>query len=164
MNFIRISTAFFVLSASSLWAESSSDSPPPPPGHPPHAPLFELFDANDDGVIDSAEIANAPAILKKLAEATSGTLTLKDIAPPPPDRPAPPPNADDSKHKRPVPPIFAALDTDSDGTLSADEIANAGTSLKTLDKNGDGKITIDEARPTGRGGRHGPPPPAEDHP
>jgi hypothetical protein len=37
-------------------------------------------------------------------------------------------------------PIFAALDTDGDGILSEEEIANATASLKKLDKNGDGKL------------------------
>ena len=49
-----------------------------------------------------------------------------------------------------------ALDTNHDGTLSAEEIANASASLKKLDKNGDGKLTSDELRPSGRrGGRGG---------
>ncbi len=34
-----------------------------------------------------------------------------------------------------------ALDTNHDGELSAEEIANAPASLKKLDKNGDGKLT-----------------------
>jgi hypothetical protein len=51
--------------------------------------------------------------------------------------------------KRPLPPIIAALDTNHDGTIDADEIANASASLKKLDKNGDGKLTPDELRPPG---------------
>ena len=43
--------------------------------------------------------------------------------------------------------VLTALDTDKDGTLSAEEIKNAPASLKKLDKNGDGKITEDEVRP-----------------
>jgi len=51
---------------------------------------------------------------------------------------------------------FNAIDTDRDGILSADEIANAPTALKSLDKNNDGKISEDEVRPAGRGeGRGG---------
>ncbi len=48
---------------------------------------------------------------------------------------------------------FNALDTNHDGEISAEEIANAPTSLKTLDKNGDGQITSDEVSPQfgGRG-------------
>src|SRR5262245_59204883 len=37
-----------------------------------------------------------------------------------------------------VNPIVAALDTDKDGTISAEELKNAVASLKTLDKDGDG--------------------------
>lgn len=60
--------------------------------------------------------------------------------------------------------IMAALDADKDGSLSADEIANATAALKKLDKNGDGKVGRDEIRaelenlrPTReeRGGRRG---------
>ncbi len=52
-------------------------------------------------------------------------------------------------------PAFLALDSDKDGVISAAEIANAGTALKSLDRNGDGKLTQDEVRPR-MGGRGGP--------
>jgi len=44
-------------------------------------------------------------------------------------------------------PIMAALDTNSDGTIDATEIEQASKSLKTLDKNSDGKLTPEELRP-----------------
>ena len=50
-------------------------------------------------------------------------------------------------------PIFAALDTNHDNTLSAEEIDAAPAALKTLDKNGDGKLTEDEVRPNFGPGR-----------
>lgn len=50
-------------------------------------------------------------------------------------------------------PLFDALDANHDGTISADEIANASAALKTLDKNNDGQLTHDELRP--------PPPPRD---
>lgn len=53
----------------------------------------------------------------------------------------------------PVPPVFAVIDTDRDGVLSAEEISAAGETLTKLDKNGDGEITPDELRL--------PPPPRE---
>jgi hypothetical protein len=49
--------------------------------------------------------------------------------------------------RRPTPPLIAALDANHDGVIDADEIANAPTALKKLDKNGDGKLTQDELRP-----------------
>jgi len=55
---------------------------------------------------------------------------------------------------------FTALDANGDGVLDAQEIAAAPASLAKLDKNSDGRITSDEARPAmpeGRGrGRGGP--------
>jgi Ca2+-binding EF-hand superfamily protein len=71
-------------------------------------------------------------------------------------------------HEQPPPiqffqisPILSTLDTNHDGTLSAAEIAAAATELKKLDKNGDGKLTRDEAgihmeQLRGRGGPGGP--------
>ena len=44
-------------------------------------------------------------------------------------------------------PIMAALDTNNDNTLDEKEIEQASKSLKTLDKNSDGKLTPDELRP-----------------
>lgn len=65
----------------------------------------------------------------------------------------------------PPPPLMIALDTDKDGTISAEEIAGAVAALKTLDRNEDGKLDHEELRPEpgdhgepGRGPRDG------DHP
>ncbi len=46
-------------------------------------------------------------------------------------------------------PIMVALDADRDGILSKDEINNAVAALKGLDKNEDGKLTLEELRPDG---------------
>lgn len=60
--------------------------------------------------------------------------------------------------RRPVPPLVAALDTNRDGVIDADEMAKAAESLKKLDKNNDGKLTMEELRPQGgpRDGEGGP--------
>lgn len=57
-----------------------------------------------------------------------------------------------------ISPILNAVDTNQDGVLSAAEIAGSAAQLKKLDKNGDGKLTRDEAgirmdQLPGRGGR-----------
>ena len=47
----------------------------------------------------------------------------------------------------PPPPLIAALDVNRDGIIDADEIAKAAESLRKLDRNGDGELTMDELRP-----------------
>jgi Ca2+-binding EF-hand superfamily protein len=59
-----------------------------------------------------------------------------------------------------ISPILNAIDTNHDGVLSAAEIAASASELKKLDKNGDGKLTRDEAgirmdQLPGRGGGRG---------
>jgi EF hand len=44
-------------------------------------------------------------------------------------------------------PIIQVLDANGDGVIDEKEIANAPAALKKLDKNGDGKLTMDELRP-----------------
>ncbi len=43
-------------------------------------------------------------------------------------------------------PVLNALDLNKDGVIDAEEMAKAAQSLKSLDKNGDGKLTLDEYR------------------
>jgi hypothetical protein len=59
----------------------------------------------------------------------------------------------------PLLPIIAALDANKDGIIDEAEIANAPAALRTLDKNGDGKLTMDELLPPRppRGPGFGPP-------
>jgi hypothetical protein len=144
----------------------------PAGGHrhrPPPMPIIQALDTNHDGIISAEEIANAPAALKTLDKNGDGQLTPDEYMPPHPQggpggkgghdgdagrggNGGPPPGdgagaSGQDKHHRPVPPIIAALDTNGDGIISADEIANASASLLKLDKNGDGKLTMDELRP-----------------
>lgn len=80
------------------------------------------------------------------------SIAAQDAGGPPPDGDRPPlgqgPGASDGssggRHHRPLPPIIAALDTNHDGVIDASEIANASAALMTLDKNGDGKLTMEE--------------------
>jgi hypothetical protein len=81
--------------------------------------------------------------------AINGSAQGPDKAPSP--SPPHPPGADSRQpagfHPHPPPPLLAALDTDRDGILSADEIAKATQALKSLDKNGDGQLTEAELHP-----------------
>jgi Ca2+-binding EF-hand superfamily protein len=54
-----------------------------------------------------------------------------------------------------------ALDADGDGEISASEIDGAVAALKKLDKNSDGKLTMDELMPEGMPGFGGPANPEE---
>lgn len=64
-------------------------------------------------------------------------------------------------------PLFAAIDKDEDGSLSASEIEAAVASIKALDKDGDGNVSAEEVRPQfggpggGPGGRPGFGPPRD---
>ena len=133
-------------------------------GDRPKPPLMLALDPNGDHVIDASEITNAPEALKKLDLNGDGKLTRDEIMPPRPegkgDRAANKPGRENrpgkegGKHR--MPPLIAALDANADGVIDSTEITSAADSLKKLDKNGDGKITKDEAfppRPEGSKGR-----------
>jgi hypothetical protein len=67
----------------------------------------------------------------------------------------------------PAEPLMVALDTNRDDELDATEIANASAALKTLDKDGDGKLSADELMPPSPGGTNqfrGTPPPGAKRP
>jgi Ca2+-binding EF-hand superfamily protein len=140
------------LGASAWMANAQGTNSPPPQGERPPlppSPLFAALDVNHDGVIDSNEIANASAALKTLDKNGDGQLTSDELRPQfgpggPGGEGAPPPPPD---------PIMSALDVNHDGVIDASEIANASAALKTLDKNGDGQLTLDEIYPQLPGGQ-----------
>ena len=79
--------------------------------------------------------------------------------PPPGDfqRPARGEGGPGGEFQRPRPPLIAALDANNDGVIDEKEMANAAIALKALDKNGDGKLTMDELMPPRQqGGPRGP--------
>ncbi len=94
-----------------------------------------------------------------LALALAGALNLSTAAQDakgPGQRPHPPGAAGQGPEGRPGRgggPLGGALDANHDGVIDASEIANASVALATLDKNNDGKLTVDEVRPPHRGPR-----------
>jgi hypothetical protein len=151
------------LGGSALCARAQYESGPPPGGPDvihgaaPLPPIIFALDANHDGVIDSNEIANASAALKTLDKNGDGQLSEDELLPPHADGHGPdgPPNRGNTGQRPPPPPLVAALDVNHDGVIDSNEIANASAALKTLDKNGDGKLTEDELFPPPPAGQRG---------
>src|SRR5207244_1642144 len=116
-----------------------------------------------DNVISRSEIANAPAALEKLDRNHDGKLSAEECGlrfPAGLESDLPFVTRARLGFMR-IHPALAALDADHDGEISASEIRNAPAALATLDKNGDGRLTMDEVLPdadsvrpegTGRGG------------
>ena len=100
--------------------------------------------------------------LLALVAGLSGISIIAQNAPgggqqPPPGRGPGGPGGGEGGAMRRIP-VMAALDTNSDGTIDATEIEQASKSLKTLDKNSDGKLTPEELRPARpQGGQPGAP-------
>jgi Ca2+-binding EF-hand superfamily protein len=111
-------------------------------------PVLRILDADGDHIISAAEIANAPAALSSLDRNHDGKLSPEECGQTFGDSPV---YAQVQERARlefmRFHPVLAALDANHDGEISASEIQNAAASLKTLDKNGDGKLTQDEALP-----------------
>ncbi len=129
------------------------------PGRGPSGghPVIRVLDANRDHEISAAEIAGASAALLTLDANKDGAVAADELHPPRPARPtdaparptapagAPSRGGRDRPH--PVSPVMLALDANTDGALSANEIANAARSLAAIDANKDGKLSTDELRP-----------------
>jgi len=133
---------------------------------PPEATAaFMTFDADEDGVLDTAELPSQFLSLLARADADGdGAVSEAEIlalltaeAEPPPE-----PETDDDEEEsaaaggdgepaRPRIPLMAALDADGDGTVSAAEIASAPRSLRALDADGDGRLVQEELRPPADG-------------
>jgi Ca2+-binding EF-hand superfamily protein len=119
--------------------------------------VLRALDVDHDHVISGSEIANAPAVLLTLDRNHDGKLTPDECGQS---------FADDPKENAAIEatfdaqllqrfhlgfmrlhPVLAALDADHDGEISTREMQNASAALKSLDSNGDGRLTPDELLP-----------------
>jgi len=99
--------------------------------------LLWALDANHDGVLSAAEIANAPAVLRTLDRDGDGSLSPEECGLL---------NPLDARSMR-MHPILEALDLDGDKIISPREIELAAKSLAALDSNHDGMLTDTEVFP-----------------
>ena len=130
----------------------SAKGPGGPGGPPPTDPLTALLDKNEDGKLSAGEIKRAPKALLKLDENDDDSISSDELKPEEPkksrrqrrkerdgeEQPPRPPQPQNS-------PLMEALDTNEDGELSKEEIANAIKSLTALDIDRDGKLSQEES-------------------
>jgi Ca2+-binding EF-hand superfamily protein len=111
-------------------------------------PVPGALDADHDFTISSREIANAPTVLRRLDRNGDGKLSpeecgffmgLLSVS---------------AKFRERIRtdfmrfhPVLAALDSDHNGEISAEEIRNSSQSLRGLDINGDGSLSPPEVMP-----------------
>jgi hypothetical protein len=163
----HILAALAVTSASVLSAQTSDETSPRGPHGRGHRgsggpgghghPIVRALDADKNGEISATEINGAPAALAKLDTNADGAVAVDELRPARPAGPAARPEGAPARpdhatkreamRSRHVDVVMLALDADSDGALSAAEIARSVASLGALDANSDGKLTRDELHP-----------------
>jgi sugar lactone lactonase YvrE/formylglycine-generating enzyme required for sulfatase activity len=140
--------------------------------------LMRLLDVDRDSELSAAEIDNAAEALKALDENGDGKLTSEELRGPgerrpPQDQPQRESGRRTAQDERrtgerqqqrgdqrsgqprqqrdrlPGGRLIRVLDADGDNELSETEIENAASALKSLDENGDGKLTNEELRGPG---------------
>jgi len=143
-------------------------------GEPPTAPtspeelaaMLMAFDRNKDGKLEKSEVPERlQGVFARADDNTDGELTADEIKKAAAARPSPTAGGRGERGRggdgrageagRGGPPrrdaLFAALDQDGDGALSADEITAAPAALAKLDANGDGSLALEEVFAGGRG-------------
>jgi Ca2+-binding EF-hand superfamily protein len=110
--------------------------------------LLEALDADSDLVISAPEIANAPTALRQLDRNHDGKLSPEECGFVLGSSTLPAKFTDRMRRDfMRFHPVVAALDSDHNGEISAEEIRNSSQSLRRLDINGDGSISPSEVMP-----------------
>jgi collagen type III alpha len=123
--------------------------------------MFPRIDTNQDGAIDREELA---VMEQRMAQrGQGGQRPQGQPGQRPQGQPGQRPEGQPGQRPQGQPgqgrglpplPVLQALDTNHDGEISSNEIANAVKALKSLDKDGNGKLTMEELMPA-RGQREG---------
>ena len=143
--------------------------PAPPIGGPARTPpeataAFLAFDGNGDGALEGSELPSQFRSLLSRADADGNgaasaaeilALMTAEAAGPGDGEPADaeaggaaaPAAGDDGGRRQASVPLMTALDADQDGTVSEAEIGSAAQALRSLDTDGDGRLTLDELEP-----------------
>ena len=129
----------------SLFAAISAqaDSSPPRRTLPRNmSPIMAVLDSDHDGRLSAREIEAAPMVLKALDLNQDGLIS-------PEERRAFTADGRPARAWRGATAfnVVLTLDANHDDDIQSMEIANAVSSLKRLDRNGDGQLTPDELRP-----------------
>jgi len=114
------------------------------------SPLIAALDRDLNGVLSEAEIAHAAVVLRALDVNDDGMLTVAELRGELPARRTKPVEVPERTTRTARPgtgfTLAFALDANHDGDIQTMEIANAASSLRTLDRNHDGQLTPDELR------------------
>ncbi|HVV44959.1 MAG TPA: hypothetical protein VHC72_07125, partial [Bryobacteraceae bacterium] len=123
------------------------EPPSPPPTVEDILSDLLLFDANHDGKLEKKEVpARMSGIFDRGDSNHDQVLSHQELV-----------AMSEENHQTKLPArhpggaAFNSVDTDQDGQISSSEMANAEASLKTLDRNGDGRLEESDLAPTGRG-------------
>lgn len=135
---LRFLLASLALGAMTL-VRAESDSAPRSPARAP-SPLLAALDLDRDGMLSADEIAAAPVALTALDLDEDGIISAEERSIDAAGRPV--------RTRRDIIALLVvtALDANHDGVLQALEIAQAASSLKRLDLNGDGHLIPNELR------------------
>ena len=143
-----------------------SEAPASPTSPEELAAMLMAFDQNQNGKLTKSEVPERlQGVFARADDNKDGELTADEIKKAAAAQPSPTAGGRGERGRegegragepgRGGPPrrdaLFAALDRDGDGALSADEITAAPAALSSLDTNGDGSLAFEEVFAGGRG-------------